>query len=163
MDADLRADDVGHQLTAFRNEWEAAVARAAALEHQLREARSGQQHDAATIAMLTQALHASNAELARLRGPALLPPPGMAFQYPPRGTTVLAFGIVSILLCNLMGPIAWSMGNAELARIDAGQTDPRERGNAQAGRVCGMIGTGLMVIAAILMTMVVVSLISAQP
>ena len=52
----------------YRSEWDAALARASALETQLRQAQSGQQQDAATIAMLSQQLQACNAELARLRG-----------------------------------------------------------------------------------------------
>lgn len=133
----------------YRNEWEAAVARATALETQLRQAQSGQQQDAATIAMLTQQLHATNAELARLRGgyaaPAYSPIPG-GFMYPARGQQVMILGILSLVVCGLMGPVAWSMGNEELRRIDLGQTDPGSRSNASAGRICGIISTILMIV-----------------
>ena len=67
----------------YRNEWDAAVARASALEQQLRDAQSGQQADAATIANLTQQLQQANAELARLRGQGGYgyPPPPPAYGY----------------------------------------------------------------------------------
>lgn len=130
----------------YRNEWDAAVARANALEAQLRQAQSGQQHDAATIAALIQQLQACNAELTRLRGYGAQPMYSMpSYIYPPRSGSVLTLGILSLVLCSIMGPIAWSMGNEELRRIDAGQTDPSSRGGASAGRICGMIATILMI------------------
>ena len=130
----------------YRSEWDAALARASALETQLRQAQSGQQQDAATIAMLSQQLQACNAELARLRGYGAQPMYGVpSYIFPPRGGTILTLGILSLVVCSLMGPIAWSMGNGELARIDAGQVDPTSRGNAQAGRICGMIATILLI------------------
>ncbi|MBL8622630.1 MAG: hypothetical protein JNK64_15050 [Myxococcales bacterium] len=145
----------------YRNEWDAAVARASALEQQLRDAQSGQQADAATIANLTQQLQQANAELARLRGQGgygYPPPPpaygyggypggyGGAFPVPARGGTILVFGILSLVVCSILGPIAWSMGNEELRRIERGEVDPSTRGNVTAGRICGMIASILMII-----------------
>ena len=146
----------------YRNEWDAAVARASALEQQLRDAQSGQQADAATIANLTQQLQQANAELARLRGQGgygYPPPPpaygyggypggyGGAYPVPARGGTILVFGILSLVVCSILGPIAWSMGNEELRRIERGEVDPSTRGNVTAGRVCGMIASILIIIA----------------
>jgi hypothetical protein len=131
----------------YRNEWDAAVARANALEVELRQSQSGQNVDAATIANLTQQLHAAHAELARLRGynPQPMYAPSM-FVQPARGTTILTLGILSLVMCGMiLGPIAWSMGNEELRRIDRGETDPSTRGNVQAGRVCGMVATILTI------------------
>lgn len=132
----------------YRNEWDAAMARAAALEAQLRHAQATQQGDAATIAQLTQALAAAHADLARLRGGYGAAPgygAGGVF-YEPRGSTILILGILSLVVCGILGPIAWSMGNTELQRIDAGQVDPSTRGNVTAGRICGMIATILMIV-----------------
>ncbi len=148
----------------YRNEWDAAVARASALEQQLRDAQSSQQVDAATIATLTRQLHQANAELARLRGQGGYgyPPPPPAYGYgggypgggypgggyvvPARGGTILVLGILSLVVCGVLGPIAWSMGNEELRRIERGEVDPSTRGNVTAGRVCGMIASILMII-----------------
>lgn len=146
----------------YRNEWDAAVARANALETQLRQAQSGQQQDAATIAMLTQQLHAATAELQRLRGP--YPQPMYGYQsyiYPSRGGSVLALGILSLLLCQILGPIAWAMGNTELERIDAGQSDPSQRGNVSAGRICGIISTCLMIASVVLIAILFAAAASA--
>lgn len=53
-------------------------------------------------------------------------------------------GIIGIVLCQLLGPIAWVMGNNELAAIDAGRRAPENRGTANAGRILGIIGTVLL-------------------
>lgn len=139
----------------YRNEWDAAVARASALEQQLRAAQASQSVDAATIATLTQQLQAANAELARLRGaappyamPAYGMPPGYGMNYPyqSQASTVMVLGILSLVVCGLLGPIAWSMGNTELGRIDRGEVDPSNRGSAVAGRICGMIASIMIIV-----------------
>lgn len=38
------------------------------------------------------------------------------------------------------------MGNGALASIDAGRADPSQRSMVNAGRICGIIGTILMVL-----------------
>jgi hypothetical protein len=63
-----------------------------------------------------------------------------------RATTILVFGILSIVVCQLFGPFAWSMGNTELRKIDQGLIDPSDRGSIQAGRICGIIGSALIVV-----------------
>jgi len=55
-------------------------------------------------------------------------------------------GILSLVVCGLLGPIAWSMGNTELGRIDRGEADPSARGSAVAGRICGMIASIILII-----------------
>jgi len=42
-----------------------------------------------------------------------------------------------------LGIVAWIMGNTELREIDAGLRPPDGRSMAQAGRICGIIGTCL--------------------
>lgn len=145
----------------YRNEWDAAVARASALEQQLRAAQTSQTADAATIASLSEQLRRANDELIRLRGsagsapgyaapPYGAPPYGMpyggGYMYPSQASTVMVLGILSLVVCGLLGPIAWSMGNTELARIDRGEVDPSGRGSAVAGRVCGMIASILIIV-----------------
>jgi hypothetical protein len=68
------------------------------------------------------------------------------YQEDSQATTVLVLGILSLVLCQILGPIAWVMGNKELAGIDAGLRPPQNRGTAQAGRILGIISTVLLII-----------------
>lgn len=61
-----------------------------------------------------------------------------------QAVTVLVLGIVGLVMCQILGPVAWIMGNAELEGIDAGRRAPENRGLAMAGKVCGMIATALI-------------------
>lgn len=65
----------------------------------------------------------------------------------PNGTTVLVLGILSLVACGVLGPIAWGMGNTALREMDA-QPDVvwGNRGNVTAGRICGIIGTVLLAV-----------------
>ena len=61
---------------------------------------------------------------------------------PHRGATILTLGILSIVLsCIIIGPMAWVMGNNDLAEIRAGRMDPEGEGLTRAGQICGIIGT----------------------
>jgi hypothetical protein len=68
---------------------------------------------------------------------------------PHRGTTILVLGILGLVLCGPLGIAAWIMGNGDLREMDAGTMDPSGRGNTNAGRICGMIATILMILAAL--------------
>ena len=65
-------------------------------------------------------------------------------------TTILVLGILSIVLLPILGPIAWVMGNNSLRAIDMGMANPADRSNVAAGRICGMVGTGIMTLGIIL-------------
>jgi len=66
---------------------------------------------------------------------------------PHRGTLILVFGILSLVICAPLGIAAWIMGSSDLKEMDAGTMDPAGRGSTQAGKICGIIGTTLMIIA----------------
>jgi len=66
------------------------------------------------------------------------------YRYASRGTTVLVLGILSIMACSVLGPIAWSMGTEELRRISSGETSPLGQQSAFAGRICGIVSTVLL-------------------
>lgn len=89
----------------------------------------------------------------------------MTDQYYPedsQATTVLVLGILSLVLCQVLGPFAWVMGNNELAGIDAGRRPPQNRGTAQAGRILGIISTVLMIIGfAFLLIILFIGLVGA--
>lgn len=63
---------------------------------------------------------------------------------PARGTTVLVLGILSLIICALLGPFAWLMGKGDLEKMDQGAMDPSERDLTKAGMICGMISTILL-------------------
>ncbi len=65
---------------------------------------------------------------------------------PHRGGMILAFGIISLVACAFFGPFAWVMGNNDLAEIRAGRMDPEGEGLTQAGRICGIIGTIMLIV-----------------
>jgi len=68
-----------------------------------------------------------------------------------KATTVLVLGILGIVICSILAPIAWYMGNEEVRAIDAGRRDPTNRGTANAGRILGIVGTVLMGLGIILL------------
>lgn len=65
---------------------------------------------------------------------------------PHRATTILVLGILSLIVCAPLGIFAWIMGNADLKAMEAGTIDPAGRSNTSAGRICGIIGTVLLII-----------------
>ena len=77
--------------------------------------------------------------------------PGDSGMYPEasQSTTILVLGILGLVLCQVLGPIAWVMGNKELEAIDSGRRPPENRGTANAGRILGIIGTIFLAIGVI--------------
>lgn len=73
-----------------------------------------------------------------------------------QATTVLVLGILSVVLCQILGPFAWVMGNTELGAIAAGRRPPENRGTANAGRILGIIGTVLLAIGILIGILVLV-------
>jgi len=69
---------------------------------------------------------------------------------PHRGTIVLVFGILGLIVCAPLSIAAWVMGSGDLKEIDAGKMDPAGRGTTEAGKICGMIGTILMILSIII-------------
>ena len=55
-------------------------------------------------------------------------------------------GILSIVVCGVFGPFAWIMGSQDLVAMRAGRMDPEGQGMTEAGRICGMIGTLLLLL-----------------
>lgn len=69
---------------------------------------------------------------------------------PHRATLILVLGILSLVLCAPLGIAAWIMGNTDLKQMDAGTMDPGGRSNTSAGRICGIIGTVLLIIGVVI-------------
>ena len=77
-----------------------------------------------------------------------IPPPSgyTPNQQPVNGTLILVLGILSIICCNILGPVTWIMGNNALRTLDTGQDDPSQRQLVVIGRILGMVGTALLVL-----------------
>jgi len=75
------------------------------------------------------------------------PPPRSA---PAGGGVILMLGILSIVVLPLLGPFAWVFGNQALAAIRAGTMNPAEGSSASAGRICGIIGTLILIAGAVI-------------
>lgn len=73
-------------------------------------------------------------------------PPVYAPQPPthPQAITVLVLGILAVVVCGLVGPFAWVMGNRVVAEIDAARGQVGGRTEATIGRVLGIVGTALL-------------------
>jgi hypothetical protein len=69
---------------------------------------------------------------------------------PHRGTLVLVLGILGLVLCGPLGIAAWALGASDLKEMDAGVMDPSGRGPTQAGKICGMIASILMIIGVVI-------------
>ena len=63
-----------------------------------------------------------------------------------RGVQVLVFGILSFVVCPFFGVAAWVMGNNDLREMAQGRMDPSGRDMTKAGRICGMVGTGILIL-----------------
>jgi uncharacterized membrane protein YjgN (DUF898 family) len=64
-------------------------------------------------------------------------------------TTVLVLGILSLVLCQILGPVAWVMGNRVVGQIDASQGQLGGRDTANIGRILGIIATALLALAVV--------------
>ena len=69
---------------------------------------------------------------------------------PHRGGTILTLGILSLVVCPLLGMAAWFMGDDDLQKMKNGTMDTSGRDITNAGRICGMVATGLLVLQVIL-------------
>lgn len=79
------------------------------------------------------------------------PPPGPPRWIPglptehPRGTAVLVLGVLGLVACGLLGPIAWKLGTDAQREMDANpEVFWTNRASVTAGRICGMVGTGIL-------------------
>jgi hypothetical protein len=93
--------------------------------------------------------------------------PGYGYGVPnqrehPSGTTVLLLGILGLVVCQVLSPIALVMGGRARREMDA-QRDVHwtNRGNVTAGWICGIIGTALLALAVLVIVIVIAAAASA--
>jgi hypothetical protein len=76
-----------------------------------------------------------------------------------RSTTVLVLGILGLVFCQILAPIAWVMGNG--VRKEALAMSRPEPGNNKAGRICGIIGTVLIGLGVAFFLLIIVGAIAS--
>jgi hypothetical protein len=99
------------------------------------------------------------------------PPPPPAYNSPyggyggyehPQGTTILVLGILSLVVCQLLGPVAWVMGNNAIAEIDRNPTAYSNRGSVQAGRICGIVSSVIVIVSVVIIAIVLIAATAAS-
>lgn len=68
-----------------------------------------------------------------------------------RGTTIFVLGLLSIFMCQLLGPVAWMMGNGYRAECIESGREMNQLGNV--GRILGMVGTALFAFTLVFMAL----------
>jgi hypothetical protein len=74
------------------------------------------------------------------------PQPALPPRDHPQATTILVLGILGLIVCGLLSPFAWYMGTNALREIDRNPTVWGGRSVVNAGRICGIIGTVLILV-----------------
>jgi hypothetical protein len=69
---------------------------------------------------------------------------------------VLVLGILGLVFCQILAPVAWVMGNRVVAEIDGSMGQVGGRSSANAGRICGIVGTAMMIGAFVLVVLFLV-------
>ncbi|MCU1369480.1 MAG: hypothetical protein JWO77_674 [Ilumatobacteraceae bacterium] len=103
--------------------------------------------------------------------PTAAPPPGYGYGYDgrsgypvvrdhPQGTMILVLGILSIVVCGLLGPVAWYMGNKAIKEIDANPSAYSNRGNVQAGRIIGIVASCILIFVVVVYGLLAIALIA---
>lgn len=64
----------------------------------------------------------------------------------PQATTVLVLGILSLVLCQILGPFAWKQGNKVQAEIQASGGAYSGDSEANIGKILGIIGTIFLIV-----------------
>ncbi len=76
----------------------------------------------------------------------------------PDGTTVLVLGILGLVVCGLLAPFAWAKGNRAMREIDAQpHIQWSNRGSVSAGRICGIIGSVLLIVGVAFFVLIIVA------
>jgi hypothetical protein len=75
--------------------------------------------------------------------------------------TVLVLGILGLVLCGILGPIAWVKGNRVKREMDAQPSVQwTNRGMMTAGRICGIVSTVILAMQVVFLIVWIVLFIS---
>jgi len=61
-----------------------------------------------------------------------------------KSTTILVLGILSVVCCQILGPVAWYMGSQQLKAIQQGLAPASEESNTKVGMILGIVGTVIL-------------------
>lgn len=93
------------------------------------------------------------------------PPHGYGPPRPPdhpEAITVLVLGILSVVVCPLIGPFAWSKGNHAMEEINASGGAIGGYNMVQAGRICGIVGSAIVgFYVAVMLLVLIIALVGA--
>ncbi|MEU1209037.1 DUF4190 domain-containing protein [Nocardia sp. NPDC005825] len=94
-------------------------------------------------------------------------PPGGYYGQPvpdhPQAVTVLILGVMSLVFCQLLGPVAWIMGGKARREINESNGMIGGSGMVTAGWICGIVGTALIALTiAFIVLMVIVGAVGAS-
>jgi hypothetical protein len=74
----------------------------------------------------------------------------------PQGTLILVLGIAGLLVAGIISPVAWILGSRALKEIRATGSHPANEQLIVVGRILGIVGTVLLVLAFLLGVLLVV-------
>ena len=80
---------------------------------------------------------------------------------PHRGSVILTLGILGLVVCPLLGIAAWQMGNEDLRHMRYGRMEPSGRDLTSAGRVLGLVATGIFVFQLIVIGLILIGTLLA--
>lgn len=81
----------------------------------------------------------------------------------PQGTTVLVLGLVGMLMCQLVSPVAWVMGGKARREAKANPGRYSNEGLITAGWVMGIIGSVIMILVVLMfVALMVIGFIAAE-
>ncbi len=99
-------------------------------------------------------------------GPNLLTGWGMSAQRAsehPEGTTIMVLGILSLVICGLLGPFAWVKGNRAMREMESQpHTIWTNRGQVRAGQICGIVSSCLLMFGAAIMVLALAAAASSS-
>jgi uncharacterized membrane protein YjgN (DUF898 family) len=72
--------------------------------------------------------------------------PGQSQSSSTQAIVALVLGILGIICCGFLAPIAWYLGNQEIRAIQEGRSPVAGEGLAKAAKILGIIGTALFVL-----------------
>lgn len=98
-----------------------------------------------------EAWRASNQPQSSYSGPPISPSNNKADG----ATASLVLGIIGVVLCQLCAPFAWYMGKKAERLVDASGGVLQGRGEATAGKILGIVGCVLLVLAIIFVIAIV--------
>lgn len=81
----------------------------------------------------------------------------------PQATTIMVLGILGLVFCQLLGPVAWIMGSKARKEIDYSGGMIGGRSSVTVGYVCGIIATCILGLAVLVYgTLIIVGIVASS-